>query len=309
MAPSDDVCHFFDKLLHSPPAGPGPARYTVSTCYQLGNASHLKPTEIPAMRTTLISLLLALGALAATPAQAQTQTQRGLGTQPGEEVGVSVSSYKYAEPGVMDLNATKLGIDYTLTQTFPGTWPNRGDTSFFTGEFRLATGDARYSNVSGVTGQGLTDWYWEARALAGVDIEMDGYVLAPYLGLGYRYLYNDLRNLAGGYRRETRYLSIPMGVTVRMRADAQSQLLTTFEYIHLLSGTHDARLSDASLQDVSLNQRNGSGLRLKVIRQFPTWSIGPTLTYWRVGASNSVAGWVEPKNNTVELGVSIKRRF
>ena len=79
MALSDDVCHFFDKLLHTPPAGPGPARYTVTARYQLGNASHLKPTEIPAMRTTLIpliSLLLALGALAATPAQAQTQTQQ-----------------------------------------------------------------------------------------------------------------------------------------------------------------------------------------------------------------------------------------
>ena len=267
------------------------------------------------MRTTLIpliSLLLALGALAAAPAQAQTQTQqRGLGTQPGEEVGVSVSSYKYAEPGVMDLKATKLGIDYTVTQTFPGTWPNRGDTSFFTGELRLATGDARYSNVSGETGQGLTDWYWEARALVGVDIEMEGYVLAPYVGLGYRYLYNDLRNLtvSTGYRRESRYISLPMGVTVRTRADAQSQLLTTFEYVHLLSGTQDVRLSDAGLQDVSLSQRSGSGLRLKVIRQYPTWSIGPTLTYWRVGASNSVAGWVEPKNNTVELGVSIKRRF
>ena len=269
------------------------------------------------MRATLIpliSLLLALGALAATPAQAQTQTQqRGLGTQPGEEVGLSISSYKYAEPGVMDLKATKLGIDYTLTQTFPGTWPNRGDTSFFTGELRLATGDARYSNVSGETGQGLTDWYWEARALVGVDIEMDGYVLAPYVGLGYRYLYNDLRNLtvSNGYRRESRYISLPMGVTVRTRADAQSQLLTTFEYVHLLSGTQDVRLSDAGLQDVSLSQRSGSGLRLKVIRQFPTWSIGPTLTYWRVGASDSGGTplVLEPKNNTLELGVSIKRRF
>lgn len=268
--------------------------------------NHTTPTTKPALNAALIAL--ALGALTAPLARAQT---RGLGTQAGEEVGLSVSTYAYDEPGVMDLKATKLGVDYSITQTFKGSWPNQGDTSFFTGELRFANGDARYSNLSGETGQGLTDWYWEARALVGVDIDMDGYVLAPYVGLGYRYLYNDLRNLkvSNGYRRETRYLSIPMGVTVRMRADAQSQLLTTFEYIHLLSGTHDARLSDASLQDVSLSQRNGSGLRLKVIRQFPTWSVGPTLSYWRVAASNSVAGWVEPKNNTVELGLSIKRRF
>ena len=59
---------------------------------------------------------------------------------------------------------------------------------------------------------------------------------------------------------------------------------------------------------VALRGKNG-GLRLRVIRQFPTWSIGPTLTYWRVGASDSVGGWVEPKNNTVEVGISLRRRF
>ena len=268
--------------------------------------NHTTPTARPALNAALIALVL--GALTAPLAQAQT---RGLGTQAGEEVGVSVSTYTYDEPGYMDLKATKLGVDYSITQTFKGSWPNQGHTSFFTGELRFANGDARYSNVSGLTGRGLTDWYWEARALMGVDIDMDGYVLAPYLGLGYRHLHNDLRNLSGGYRRESRYLSIPLGVTVRTRAAEQSQLLTTFEYVYLLDSKQDARFSDIdpSRQDVRLNQPSGSGLRLKVIRQFPTWSVGPTLTYWRVAASNSVAGWVEPKNNTVELGLSIKRRF
>lgn len=262
----------------------------------------------PALNAALMAL--AACALLAPPAQALAQT-RGLGTQAGEEVGLSVSTYTYDEPGVMDLKATKLGVDYSITQTYKGTWPNQGDTTFVTGELRYANGDTRYSNVGGQTGSGLTDWYWEARALVGLDIDMDGYVLAPYMGLGYRYLYNDLRNLTGssGYRRESRYLSVPMGVTVRTRADAQSQLLTTLEYVHLLSGRQDVRLSDAGLTDVSLNQRSGSGLRLRVIRQFPTWSIGPTLTYWRVGASDSVGGWVEPKNNTVEVGISLRRRF
>ena len=268
--------------------------------------------SIPTMglASTAVLISLALGALMAPHAQAQT---RGLGTQAGEEVGLSASNYTYDEPGVMDLKATKLGVDYSITQTYKGTWPNQGDTTFVTGELRYANGDTRYSNVGGETGSGLTDWYWEARALVGLDIDMDGYVLAPYVGLGYRHLYNDLRNLTGssGYRRESRYLSAPMGVTVRSRADAQSQLLTTLEYVHLLSGRQDVRLSDSNplLTNVSLNQRSGSGLRLKVIRQSPTWSIGPTLTYWRVGTSDSVGGWVEPKNKTLEIGISVRRRF
>ena len=266
------------------------------------------PTTRSALNAALIAL--ALGALTAPLAQAQT---RGLGTQAGEEVGLSVSTYTYDEPGYMDLKATKLGVDYAVTRTFAGAWPKAGETSFLTGELRFATGQAQYTNNSATRASGLDDWYWEARALYGMDVEMDGYVLSPYAGLGYRYLYNDLRSLANGYRRESRYLSMPLGVTVRTRAAEQSQLLTTFEYVHLLSGKQDVLLSDigASRQDVRLNQPSGSALRLKVIRQFPTWSIGPTFTYWRVGSSDigGTPAVFEPKNNTVELGLSIKLRF
>ena len=253
---------------------------------------------------------LTLGAIHMPPALAQAQ---GLGTQAGEEVGISIGNYTYDEPGYMDLKAVKLGVDYSITRTFPGTWPRRDETSFFTGEFRFATGDAKYTNTSGTTGRGLADWYWEARALTGVDIDMDGYVLAPYVGLGYRHLFNDLRPLTNGYRRESSYLSLPIGVTVRTRASEQSQLLTTFEYMHLLRGTQTAQLKDynPSGQNLSMKQRKGHGLRLKMIRQFPTWSIGPTLTYWRIGASDTAGSpaYFEPKNNTVELGLSVKKRF
>ncbi len=258
----------------------------------------------------------ALVALLVQSASAQAQ---GLGTQPGEEVGISISNYTYDEPGYMDLRAAKLGIDYSVTRTFPGTWPRKDEASFFTGEFRFASGDAKYANNAGTTGRGLTDWYWEARALTGVDIDMDGYVLAPYVGLGYRHLFNDLRPLVdalgqkNGYRRESSYLSLPIGVTVRTRTSDQSQLLTTFEYVHLLRGTQTAQLSDYNPlgQNLRMNQRNGHGLRLKMMRQSPDWSFGPTLTYWRVGSSDTAGSpaYFEPKNNTLELGLSIRKRF
>ena len=268
----------------------------------------------PRLREALATALLApctlMLTIAASPAAAQPS---GLGTQAGEEVGLSLSSYTYDEPGYMDLKATKLGVDYAITRTYAGAWPNTGEASFLTGELRFATGQASYTNSSGMRAGGLDNWYWEARALYGVDLEMDGYVLSPYAGLGYRYLFNDLRSLTNGYRRESRYISLPLGITVHTRAAQRSQLLTTVEYVHLLSGKQDALLSDIGpgRQDAKLNQRSGSGLRLKVIRQFPTWSIGPTLTYWRVGSSDvgGTPAVFEPKNNTVELGLSIRRRF
>jgi hypothetical protein len=260
----------------------------------------------------LFSVIPFLGLLVALPVIALAQGV-GLGTRAGQEIGGSINSYTYDEPGYMDLKAVKVGVDYAMTRTFPGTWPRNSETSFFTGELRFANGDAKYTNTTGTTGDGLSDWYWEARALFGVDIDMNGYVLAPFMGVGYRYLYNDLRALSNGYRRESRYVSIPIGVTLRTRFSDQSQLHTTVEYVHLVNGRQDALLSDigGSRQDVTLNQKNGNGLRLKIIQQFPTWSIGPTFTYWSLAASDvgGTPAVFEPKNNTVEVGVSFKHRF
>ncbi|MCX7168999.1 MAG: hypothetical protein NTY41_01575, partial [Proteobacteria bacterium] len=50
--------------------------------------------------------------LSAAPALAQNAN---LVTKTGNELGVSVSSYKYTEPGNMSIKATKIGFDYTGT--------------------------------------------------------------------------------------------------------------------------------------------------------------------------------------------------
>ena len=220
----------------------------------------------------------------------------GLATKTGVQVGLSLSDYKYEEPSFMTLKAKKIGLDYSGTYVMGAEWPNPENAWFLRGDLQYSTGKADYrSPISGAL-NGTTDWYFEARSLVGRDYNMGSYLLAPYIGLGFRHLLNDV-----GYQRESNYTTLPIGVTHKMRLSAQSQLLTTVEYMHLIRGVQHTKLA---LQSVSLVQHSGYGLRLGVMKRFDTWSIGPTLTYWHMGPSD-VGGQppvIEPKNTTYELG-------
>lgn len=240
--------------------------------------------------------------------------QAQLPTRPADEMGVSVMNYRYGEPGVMDLAATKFGLHYTVTRTVAGKWPNVNDVLFVRGEFSLLTGAARYSNSSGTTAKGLPDWYGEVRALIGADASTGQHTLSPYIGLGYRTLSSDLRALTNGYRRYSRYLYVPLGVTHKMRIGSGKQLHTTVEYDHLISGRQDAMLRDyrpGNTDATDLKQSKGHGFRISVMVDDGTWSFGPSLNFWSLGPS-SQGGFplvYEPKNNTLELLFNFKYKF
>lgn len=252
--------------------------------------------------------------LTALPALAQ---RADLATKTANEVGVTVSSYKYTEPGVMSIKANKIGFDYTGTYALDAEWPNQSKGWFLRGDVRYATGKGDYSsNASGALNN-RPDWYYEVRGLIGKDFAFGDYTLSPYAGLGYRHLFNDLRGVsstgASGYRRESNYTSLPVGVTHKMNLSNQMQLHTALEYSRLIRGKQDSKLSDAlpATADVSLRQRSGYGLRLGTMVRFATWSVGPTLTWWRIKESDRAnAGLiVEPRNNTYEFGVKAAYNF
>jgi hypothetical protein len=264
-------------------------------------------------RLAAASLAL-LGAAGLSSAWAQASD---LSTRSGHSLGLDLSAYTYDEPGVMTLKSRQLGVDYAFTYALGGTWPRSNEGWFVRGELRLATGKADYrSSISGSI-DGTGNGYVEARGLVGRDFDRGGYVLAPYVGLGLRQLRNDLRGVsstgARGYRRASEYTSLPMGLTHRVKLADQSQLATTVEYMHLISGLQTAALSDASASrtDLSLKQRRGHGLRLNVMNRHDNWSWGPTLTYWNIGASDpgGSPAYIEPKNKTYELGLKAAYHF
>jgi len=230
-----------------------------------------------------------------------------LATRTGNEIGLTVSGYKYTEPGLMQIKATKIGFDYSGTYAFGTEWPNRSDGWFVRGDARYATGKGDYSSSISGSLNDLPDWYYEVRGLIGKDFHYGSYTLSPYAGLGYRYLFNDLRGTtttgARGYRRESHYTTLPIGVTHKMSLANQAQLLTTVELSYLIRGRQDSKLSDSNpaTADVDLKQRRGYGLRMAAMYRFDKWSVGPALVMWRIKDSDMSNLVFEPRNNTNEF--------
>jgi hypothetical protein len=267
------------------------------------------------------NILALLGAIAMltvmTPAHAESTD---LETQAGNDIGLSLSSYQYQEPGIMSLKGAKMGLDLHVVRVSEG-----DGRLIFRGDLRFAAGTVDYNSVSTGSASGEPDWYIEARALVGKDWAINDAVISPYTGLGYRYLFNDGRGITstghGGYRRQSNYLYLPIGIIHRIALKDQARLESTLEYDDLLTGTQISSLSDVGggYSDVTNNQSSGYGLRLSAMYQKNKWAIGPYVYYWNIGQSDIVPeiqngvptgyGLVEPKNNTVEFGLKASQQF
>jgi len=246
-----------------------------------------------------------------------------LNTQSGNTIGLSLSSYEYQEPGVMSLKGVKMGVDLHAVKV-----AEDRDNLIFRGDLRFAFGNVDYNSDTTGSASGEPDWYIEGRALFGKDWDIENAVLSPYTGLGYRYLFNDGRGTSCvgstcyfGYRRESNYIYLPVGIIHHRALSGQASLQSTLEYDFLLAGKQVSRLSDggAGYSDVTNNQSSGYGLRLSFMYQKDKWAIGPYAYYWNIGESDVVPeiqngvptgnGLVEPKNNTVEFGVQASQQF
>jgi hypothetical protein len=257
-------------------------------------------------------------ATASSPANPGPRSRSGI----TQEVGLSLSDYKYTE-SAMTLTATKLGVEYSVT------FPLRGDW-FVKGAVRGAIGNADYRGTGAM--DGVPDWYLENRWGIGRTFLVGRHTLSPQLGLGYRYLYNDLRGTtdtgAVGYRRESRYLTVRVGFSHGISLPNGARLETTIEHDRLLLGRQDTRLSDLEghgkwrdVPDVVNYQYRGEGWRWTSVYRTGAWSIGPYLQLWRVEDSDKAhirvstrtgtEYWTvwEPTNNTKEFGVKASYRF
>jgi hypothetical protein len=231
----------------------------------------------------------------------------GLATRAGHELGVSVSSYKYTEPGYMTNKAMNVGLDYSGVFKVDESW-------FVRVEGRYAAGKADYSGSGTLNDR--PQHYYEARALIGKDFAWNNDTVSPYIGLGYRHLLHDFRGKTStnsdGYRRESTYLTLPLGLTYQTGLGGQARLVSTFEVAALLRGEQESRLSDigAPRLDVTNRQRKGYGLRFGVAYQDRTWSIGPYVVAWDIKDSDKTqTGAYEPHNKTSEYGLRAAYRF
>lgn len=279
----------------------------------------------------LLGIMLSLGALASGDVVAEEHQSQAEAIV--QKVGLSASSYKYTEDDVMSLKGPKFGLDYAIKFALTSAW-------FLKGDARYARGKVDYQSNATGTSEGHTDWYFEWRLLSGYDFALGNHTIGPFTGVGYRYLYNDLRGTTStghiGYRRESRYLYLPLGLAHRWSFGASSSLTTTIEYDYLIEGRQTTELGDVyngtatplgttftSFEAAKNDQKHGHGWRGSVMLQLGNLAMGPYVGYWRLSNSETddvyatddagnrwvSRGWYEPKNKTTEAGFKVFYSF
>lgn len=256
------------------------------------------------------------------PAYAPSSSQSSadeisLATTTGIELGGQISNYRYQEhvdPNTEFMHETgaKFGVTALATKAF-----HQG--AFVSGDFRFAYSSNDYASAQG-TLHHIPDYLFDIRLLVGKDFFLDRTLsLSPYVGIGYRNLYNDLRGTlssgAKGYQRDSQYLYLPVGLTPRFRVTETARISTTLEYDQLVQGWQRSENSDASpsLSNVTNGQFGGYGLRGSVMYEQASWSVGPFFDYWNINKSDDrIVGaryYFEPHNQTIEYGLQARYRF
>ncbi|HSG76308.1 MAG TPA: hypothetical protein VLA30_09240 [Burkholderiales bacterium] len=234
-----------------------------------------------------------------------------LATRGGWEVGVQAAGYEYDEPFFATLEGERVGVS--------------GSYTFLGAEQLHSRLDVRYSYAElDYTGSGtladVPDHILEARAIAGRDYRAGRFVWTPYAGVGFRYLYGDLRGVtstgAVGYRRISRYFYLPLGVTLRFPVGDGWVFAPQLEYDAFANGKQRSYLGDTGIgyNDVSNRQGRGRGARAQLTFEGPRWGVSFWTHYWKIKDSDIQPiglGYVglEPANTTHETGVELRYRF
>ena len=287
------------------------------------------------MRIIKKSLVIALFGCS-TIALAQT-TPDDLKTKSKNEIGLTLSSYKYTEPNLTDFSGTSMsvtmkamnvGIEYLGTLALTDDWYLLGEADYNNGQVNY-TGSGTINSIP--------QFYYNFKGAVGHDFAFDNFVLSPYLGVGYRFLSQSGGGMtsssgSGFYDRQSTYNYIPIGIIHRMGInDSKATLVTTLEYDYLISGNQYSGLSSANgtkngvtyagIPNINNTQNSGYGVNLSVMYKEDSWGVGPYLKYWNISQSDTVygnftkngvayrGGVYEPANNTMEYGVKAIYRF
>lgn len=236
------------------------------------------------------------------------------------DAGVQISHITYKEPDLMRESGIMYGVHAFYAKSFQGLrWKIDGT---------LSRGEVDYvgslSDGTPLTVENIQDTMFEARVAVGPTsfVYSDSYYL-PYIGFGYRYLYDGADVGPGGYRRESNYLYIPIGIEGVPFVREKWSAGFTLEYDLFLRGRQLSYLSDADpgFSDMENEQTSGRGYRasLKFIRSGKhDLVIEPFYKYWSIDESDTqiitymgipYAYGYEPKNNSTEIGIKMLIRF
>lgn len=256
-------------------------------------------------------MAMAAGLVAALWAGLAFAQRDPLATRGGWEVGLQGSTYEYEEPNFALLEGERLGVSGAYTWLGPDYLHSRVEARYSYAELDY-TGSGRLEDVP--------DHLIELRAIVGHDYRAGRLIWVPYIGLGYRSLYNDLRGVTTtghiGYRRRSHYYYVPAGVTLRIPLGGEWTLVPQLEYDAFANGRQRTYLSDVSplLPDITNRQQDGWGARAQLMFESRRWSFGVWTHYWDIKDSDIQPigfglGALEPANTTRESGIEVRYRF
>lgn len=268
---------------------------------------------LPSHRAAMPPLLLS-SFLTALSGAAGAQGIPSPATPIGTEIALQLSDYRYREKTLgVSLHGAQAGVRAAFTHRF-------GADGFGRIDLRGAGGELQYRG-SGVA-EDQPNLIVETRYVFGGDIFTGpNSGVAPYLGLGYRYLYSDVRGQTStgalGYRRYSHYLYMPVGLTGRFIVSDRWIVSPTIEYDHFLRGRQYSQLTDTGipgLVDAENQQRKGNGYRASLLFSNGAFSFGPWFHVWQIADSDIVPisptlFGREPKNDTREIGIDLSMRF
>ena len=239
------------------------------------------------------------------------------------EISPETYWFFYREP---TLNVEWSGVMYGLRASFE---PHFQESPImFRTEGRLSVGGVDYDGflTSGAPhSDSGTDWFAETRGLLGYDLNVkEGTTLTPFLGIGYRYWFDNLQS-ANAYQRNVAYLYSPLGVESRSRVGENWTWGIRAEYDFFWRGWVDSHLEDVNplFSTAQNTQDSGFGARgslylSRAAGEGMAVSIEPYLRYWNIDVSDTtsityagalVGSGYEPGNKTVEAGLQVSVLF
>jgi len=191
------------------------------------------------------------------------------------------------------------------------------------GEFNFNYGKVNYS-ASTMTGRASGDntlnEMWEVRGLGGYDFPLlTSSILTPYIGIGLRYINNDV--LPTPQEREFYYLYSPIGIGVMAGLGHGWSNGGMGEYDLFWRGDQNSHPIDRipSLKgDVRSHQKDGYGVRgsLTLEKKYAKIIVGggPFLRYWSVDKLSPRfvpynVLWQEPASDSLEAGMMLSVKF
>jgi hypothetical protein len=149
--------------------------------------------------------------------------------------------------------------------------------------------------------------------LLGPDFPKATVVDTIYSGLGYRVLNDSQSGDPFGYDRQSHYLYLPVGFTTLRNLAGNWLLSLNAEFDLLLWGRQSSDLSGFGFGMIHNKQNSGYGLRGSLGFEYTAKEIAviiqPFIRYWNIDESEVKNGFVEPKNNTTEIGLDLIFRF